>query len=175
MRGKFDSLSFYNAAAHTAGPLLADPMLNGIDAQMRRLSLGQVAGLAGSYTSLASVGITSDTKGKLVLDDAKLKAALVVDRSAVARLFGSTGGIAVRLDAALTEQLASNGTIAARDKSLVDDQKSIEEQRTRHTARMTTIQQRYLTQFNALDSLLSEMRRTSTFLAQQLGAPSSSA
>jgi flagellar hook-associated protein 2 len=172
MRGKFDSLSFYNAAAQTAGPLLADPMLNGIDSQMRRLSLGQVSGLAGDYTSLAAIGVTSDAKGKLALNDSKLKAALTADRSAVARLFGASGGIAVRLDAALTDQLASTGTIAARDKSLVNDQKTIDEQRVRHNARMTTIQQRYLTQFNALDTLLSEMRRTSTFLTQQLGAAS---
>jgi flagellar hook-associated protein 2 len=80
--------------------------------------------------------------------------------------------VAARLDAALTTQLASTGSIAARDQSLAADQKSISDQQTQHNARMTLVQQRYLTQFTALDSLLSELRRTSSFLTQQLGTSS---
>jgi flagellar hook-associated protein 2 len=172
MRAKFDSLSFYDAASRRSGPLLADPLMKSVDEQMRRISLNQVSGLPGIYTSLAAIGITSDTKGKLTIDESKLTAALAADRTAVAQLFGNTGGIAARLDSALTEQLASTGSIAARDKGLATDQQTITDQFTRHNARMSVVQQRYLSQFTALDTLMSQLKQTSTFLTQQLGSSS---
>jgi flagellar hook-associated protein 2 len=173
MRKQFSSLSYYDAASKTAGPLLADPMMNGIDAQMRRLGLNQVNGLTGPYTALATIGIVSDTKGQLTLDQSKLTAALNANRNAVAQLFGSTDGIATRLDTALTQQLSATGTIAARNQSLTSSQKSIIDQQTAHQARMAQVQQRYLTQFTALDSLMSQMKQTSSFLSQQLSGSSS--
>jgi flagellar hook-associated protein 2 len=172
MRDKFSSLTFYDAASKTAGPLLADPMMNGIDAQMRNLSLSQVNGVAGPYASLASIGIVSDAKGRLTLDQAKLTTALTAAPTAVAQLFGATNGIAARLTTALTGQLATSGAISARSQSLTNDQKTIIDQQTTHNARMAVVQQRYITQFTALDSLLSQMRQTSAFLTQQLSATS---
>jgi flagellar hook-associated protein 2 len=174
MRSKFDTLSFYNSASQTAGPLLGDPLMNGVDSQMRQLSLSQVKSVAGNYNSLAAVGITSDTSGKLSLDTTKATAALNSNRSAVAQLFGATDGIAARLDSALTQLLGSSGSLSARNKSLADSQKSITDQQTTHQAVMATVQQRYLAQFNALDALMSQLKNTSTFLTQQLTSLSAS-
>jgi flagellar hook-associated protein 2 len=168
MRSKFDTLSFYNSASQTAGPLLGDSLMNSIDSQMRQLSLSQVKSINGTYNSLAAIGITSDTTGKLSLDTTKLTAALNTNRSAVAQLFGATDGIAARLDTALTQMLGSDGSIAARNKSLADTQKSITDQQTTHQALMATVQNRYLAQFNALDTLMSQLKNTSSYLTQQL-------
>ncbi len=173
MRKSLDSLSYYDAASRQAGPLLGDPLMGGISDQMRRLSLNQVSGLSGVYTSLAAIGVTSDTSGQMSIDQTKLTAALTADSSAVARLFGSTNGIATRLDSVLTAQLSRSGGIAARDSSLAVDQKNIAARQVTHEERMAIIQQRYLTQFTALDTLMSQLKQTSTFLTQQLTPTSS--
>jgi flagellar hook-associated protein 2 len=154
--------------------MLGDPLLNSVDEQLRRLSLNEVSGTTGSYRSLASIGITTDSSGKLILDPSKLQTALQAQPNAVAQLFGASTGIAARLDTALTQVLASNGAVAARDKSLSDDQKVLEQQKTRHDQRMNVVQQRYLVQFNALDAALAEMKKTSSFLTEQLASNTSS-
>jgi flagellar hook-associated protein 2 len=168
MHAKIASLSSYDSSTKQAGPMLGDPVLQGIDAQMRRLSLNEVSGLSSSYTSLASIGITSDASGKLSIDSTKLQAALTTQSTAVAQLFGSTGGIAARLDTALTAALGSGGAIAARDTSLQADQKVLTQQSTDLQKRLDVIQQRYMTQFTALDTALAQMKQTSTYLTQQL-------
>jgi flagellar hook-associated protein 2 len=174
LRTRLNSLSSYNPATQVAGPMLGDPVLNSVDSQVRRLLLAEVGGISGDYKSLASVGITSDASGKLVLNSDKLQTTLAAKPGLLAKLFGSTDGVAARLDAALTQMLGTGSNIAARDKSLASDQKALEAQRTRHVERLQTVQQRYQAQFNALDSTLAAMRRTSTYLAQQLGATSTS-
>lgn len=171
---KFTQLTGYNAASKTGGPLQGDPLAVGLSRQLRSLAFSAVSGLSGSYTSLASLGITSDAAGQLSLNSAKLGAALAADRNAASRLFTTaTSGIAVRLDAALTTALGSTSTIAARDKGLAADQKTVETQQTEHNRRMTAVQQRYLAQFNALDGLMAKMRSTSSYLSQHLGAANS--
>ena len=92
MRGTLAALSSYDATTKTAGPMLGDVLLNGIDAQLRQLTTGAVGGVGGAYTSLAAIGITTDTDGKLVIDDSKLQKALDGNRGAVANLFGGEIG-----------------------------------------------------------------------------------
>jgi flagellar hook-associated protein 2 len=173
MRKSFNTLTAYDASTQVAGPLLGDSMMNSIDDQMRRLTLNQVTGIAGPYTSLASIGITSGTDGTLTLDSTKLQAALAASPSSVAQLFGSTSGIANRLDTNLNALLDTGGMLDARNQSLASDQKTINTQKQALSDRLSVIQTRYLTQFNALDSLLSQLKQTSNFLTQQLDSISS--
>jgi flagellar hook-associated protein 2 len=170
LRAKINSLASYNPTTKVAGPMLGDPVLQSIDSQVRRLSLDQVAGLSGSYTSLAAVGITTDSKGQLSIDSTKLQAALQSQPTAVSQLFSSTGGVAVRLDAALTSALSSTGSIAARDQSLTNDQKVLTQQSTALQSRLDVIQQRYMAQFTALDTAMAQMKQTSNYLTQQLAS-----
>jgi flagellar hook-associated protein 2 len=169
-RARIDSLSAYNATTKVAGPMLGDPVLQAIDAQMRKLSLNQVSGATGAYTSLSSIGITSDINGKLSIDSAKLQTALQSQPVAVAQLFGGANGIATRLDTALTSLFSTTGQLAARDKSLTADQATLTRQTTSLQSRLNTIQQRYLAQFTALDTAMAQMKQTSTYLTQQLNA-----
>lgn len=169
LHAKIASLSSYDATTKVAGPMLGDPVLQGIDAQMRRLSLNEVTGLSSTtYTSLASLGITSDTTGKLSIDSTKLQSALKSQPTAVAQLFASANGVAARLDTALTSALGTGGAIAARDTSLQADQKVLAQQTTDLQKRLDVVQQRYMAQFTALDTALAKMKQTSTYLTQQL-------
>lgn len=173
LRTTINGLSSYDPATKVAGPMLGDPVLQGIDAQVRRLSLNAVSGLSGNFTSLAAIGITSDLKGQLSVDSTRLQAALQSQPTALAQLFGSTDGVAVRLDTALTSALGSAGAIAARNTSLANDQKLLQDQSQALQSRLSVIQQRYMTQFTALDKALAQMKQTSTYLSQQLSSISS--
>jgi flagellar hook-associated protein 2 len=127
-----------------------------------------VNGLAGNYQSLASIGIVTAKDGTLTLDDSKLQAALTADFNGVASIFGSTDGVAARLKSAIEPRLATDAELDVRSKRL--NARSIELQKdlTSLDARMQRVEARYRAQFNALDSLLSKLQSSSTFLTQQL-------
>ena len=71
-----------------------------------------------------------------------------------------------------TPRLAADAEIDVRSKRL--NQKSVELQKTQAAleARMAKVEARYRAQFTALDSLLSKLQSTSSFLTQQLDSAS---
>ncbi len=169
MQGQFHSLGDYNAATKKGGPLLGDWLLNGAQFQLTRGMTDRVAGLGNGPSSLAAVGITTGADGSLSIDSGKLQTALKADSGSVAHLFSGDNGIARRLGTVLDGMLSAGGAIAARDANLATAQKDITQQSARLNAQMAVVQQRYLTQFNALDALLSQLQSTSNYLTQQLG------
>jgi len=166
-------LRSYDAATKAAGPLLGDAMLRNIESQMRRLVSEPVSSGTQPYTTLASLGITSTVTGTLALDSAKFNAALAANPAAAGAVFGSTDGVAKRLDSFLTGHLATTGDLATRDAGITTRRKDLTAQQTALDARMAVIQARYLKQFTALDSLLTQMQSTSSYLATQLNQISS--
>lgn len=162
------SLRAYDPATQKAGPMLGDAMLNGIEAQLRRILSAPVAGANGNYTTLTSLGITSGLDGTLSIDATKLQKALAAGTTMVSGVFGGPNGVATKLSDYLTAQLASTGQIAARNDSISRQQKSLLAQKDALNARMAVIQSRYQTQFSALDTMLQKMQSTSSYLAQQL-------
>jgi len=90
---------------------------------------------------------------------------------------GSTGsrgvvsfarGYAARLDGLLQGLLARDGAIASRTTGINATIKDIGSQRDVLNRRLTDIEARYRKQFTDLDTLMSSMTATSTFLTQQL-------
>jgi flagellar hook-associated protein 2 len=162
------SLRGYEPATKRAGPLLGDSFLRAVESEVRGRLTDRVNGLAGNYQSLASIGIVTAKDGTLTLDDSKLQAALTADFNGVASIFGSTDGVAARLKSAIEPRLATDAELDVRSKRL--NARSIELQKdlTSLDARMQRVEARYRAQFNALDSLLSKLQSSSTFLTQQL-------
>jgi flagellar hook-associated protein 2 len=163
-------LRSFNAETKVAGPLLGDSMLNGIEEQIRRGLTDNVNGLTGTYRSLASLGITKQVDGTLKLDETKFKTALAADRTAVTQVFNSTDGVAVRLFGRIDKHLAADGDVTARDGSLKKSMELITKDKTALDERMVSVEARYRKQFLALDSLLSRMNSTSSYLASQLSS-----
>ena len=83
------SLGKYDASTNTGGPLLGDAMLRNIESQVRNLISAPVSGVGGSYTTLASLGITTQADGTLKLDSDKFNKALVANPGAVTSIFAS--------------------------------------------------------------------------------------
>jgi flagellar hook-associated protein 2 len=168
LAGQIAKLQSYNAETKAAGPLLGDAMLRNIESQLRRMISEPVAGVNGVYTTLASLGITSSTKGTLSVDQTKYDAALAAAPTALSQVFASPQGLATRIDGFLKSKLATEGEIAVRDAGITSRRKDLTRQREALDARMVVVQARYSKQFNALDSLLANMQSQSSYLAQQL-------
>jgi flagellar hook-associated protein 2 len=168
--GSISSLSSYDSTTNTAGPMLGDALLSGIRNEVRTTLYGIVNTGSTTYTSLASVGITTKSDGTLSLNPATLQTALTSAPGAVSALFSGTNGIAAKLNTQLTAELASGGAIDSRSKTLVkqenaltDDTKNLDTQMAALTASLTQ-------QYATLNTLLSQLQSTSAALTQQLSS-----
>ncbi|HTP38998.1 MAG TPA: flagellar filament capping protein FliD [Steroidobacteraceae bacterium] len=157
-------LGDYNSSTQTAGVLLGDSVLSTAYSAITRLSTDPVAGLSGNYTSLAGIGVTTDANGQLQLDSTRLTAAINANPSAVSDIFASKSGVANRLNDYLDTLLGSTGAIAARDANLTESQNEITQETSDLDAQMQTVQARYTAQFTAMDSILSQLNTTASYL-----------
>jgi flagellar hook-associated protein 2 len=160
-------LTRYNADTRDAAPLLGDATVRGIRDQLRR-EISTALG-SGTFTSLAAIGVTTETTGKLAVDATKLSAAIDDDFDAVGALFSGTNGLATRLDNIAKATLSSGSTITTREDALKTTLKTITSQRETLDERIERVRSRLLDQFNAMDALLGQLKNTSAFLSQQLG------
>jgi flagellar hook-associated protein 2 len=168
MQAQLTKLGNYDAATKTAGPLLGDSLLRSVQQDMRNGLTSPVSGLSGDYTALASIGITTTASGTLELDAAKLNKALADDPDAVAHLFGSENGVAARLYAQVDARLKSGSDLDSRNTTLKRQMNDVSREKEALALRMEQVEARYRKQFTALDSLLSQLQSTSSYLAQQL-------
>jgi flagellar hook-associated protein 2 len=83
-------------------------------------------------------------------------------------------GIASKLQQLASNILDSNGTISARTDGINSSIKDIGTRRDAITRRLTQTEASYRAQFNALDTLISQLNQTSSFLTQQLASLTSS-
>jgi flagellar hook-associated protein 2 len=166
---KMASLSGYVASTKTAGPLQGDPLVIGLQTQMRRLAQSVISSAGTTYDRLASVGITTAVDGSLALDASKFQAAQTANPSAMAALFSGTTGIATKFQSALDSHLtATTGDLDARNISITARRKDLTTAQTALNARMVDVQARYLKTFNALDQMLAKMQQTSGQLTSTL-------
>ncbi|MEO8016366.1 MAG: flagellar filament capping protein FliD [Pseudomonadota bacterium] len=163
------SLRSYEPTTKVAGPLLGDAMLRGIETDIRRALTNTTSGST-VFSSLAAIGVTTQKDGSLLLDNAKLTTALNDNFDEVAKLFGGENGVATRLSDALTPRLADDAEIDVRSKRLNQKSVELQKQQVALETRMAAVEARYKKQFNALDSLLSKLQSTSSFLTQQLSS-----
>jgi flagellar hook-associated protein 2 len=168
LANKIAELRSYEPTTRKAGPLLGDALLRGVEAELRALVTNPVTGQTGSYQTLASVGITTQRNGTLALDAKKFNAALEADFDGVSRLFASENGVAARLSTALDARLQASAEIDIRTKRLNQKSIDLQKQQAALELRMAKIEQRYRAQFITLDTMLSQMQTTSSYLAQQL-------
>lgn len=171
LRGMMTRLGGYDAASKTAGPMLGDALLTGIDAEIRRTLTSPVEAAGSAVQTLADLGITTQKDGTLKVDTAKLDSALANNFDGVARLFGSEDtGVAARLYDQISARLADGAGIDLRNDSLQAEQRALQKKADDINVRMQIVQQTYLKQFTRLDTLLSTLSSTSAYLSQQIDA-----
>lgn len=161
-------LRSYDASTQTAGALLGDSMLTSIESQMRNVLSTPVSGQAQGYQTLASIGITTQLDGTLGIDDTKFQKALTGNFEAVSKLFGSDTGVGATLFKKADDLLKSGGALDTRSSNLTQQQKDIQKRKDDLDERMLTLQTAYTAQFTRLDTLLSSLQVTSSYLSQQI-------
>lgn len=109
LKNVLKNLTKFDAKTGEKGELLGDATLRGIEAQIRRLFTAPVEGVTGSFRSLASIGITTQSDGALKLDTTALTKAIDADSDAVARLFAKSG---VTTDALVKFSTSTDASLA---------------------------------------------------------------
>lgn len=166
------SLTSYDPATKKAGSLNGESGVRNILSQLRTTLGSSLSGLDGA-NSLNSIGLSFALNGTLTIDTEKLTAALADPAQNVAELFGgneTVSGYADLLGTQLTDLLSTGGSLASRTDALNGNIDSYGDRIEALELRMDAIETRYRAQFSALDSMMSSMNQTSTFLTQQLTA-----
>jgi flagellar hook-associated protein 2 len=155
------------------GDLEADSTIRMLESQIRGV-LNQGGG-SGTYSHLSQVGLSLDKYGDMQFDESDLRQALDTDIESVAELFAGDGtGIASGFDDLVNDSLGYKGLIQTRVEGIERRQESNLDDQYDMELRLEATEQRYYSQYAALDSLVAQMTNTSSYLTQQLDAMNSS-
>lgn len=153
------------------GPLQGDPTTLGIQRQLRTI-IGDAVSTTGIYKSLASIHVTLQKDGSLSTDATKLQAAITANYKDVASLVNGFGTSLTTLTKNILDP--SVGQIANATTGLNAAIKANTKKQDEFNLRLDSLEARYRAQFSALDTMMSSMNQTSSFLQQQFFKSTSS-
>lgn len=147
-----------------------DSTLRSIESNIQNVFNTPPAGLTGTYDYLSQVGVSIQKDGTMKVDATALTKAINTDFSSMANVFANESqGYMFRLDVSLTQLLSTDGLIKGREDGIAASKKNVNSRIDSMQYRLGLVEQRYLAQFNALDTMLGQMKTTSAYLTQQFG------
>lgn len=155
-------LASYNSSTGEAGVLLGDPTLAAIQNQISQVMSSTLQG--NSIGNLASLGVTRNNDGSLSVNAVTLSNELSTDPSAVQNLFSSANGVGTQLNNLVTSYTSSSGILQTRINNLQTDVTNLGTQQTALNTRMATYQEQLVKQYSSLDSLMTSLNNTSSYL-----------
>ena len=164
----YDYLTAVDVEAKEAGLLTGEATARGINTQLIRTVTSVVSEGTGSFSTLASIGITISREGVYELDSEKLASALNSNFDEVSELIAGENGIAKRLNDQLSESVGSGGVLSAKNATLEAQLKDIADQRADLELRLESVEERLRNQFTAMDIIVAQFNNTGDFLTQQL-------
>lgn len=150
------------------GGLVGDATIRNLLSGVRTELTSNTSG--GQIGSLAELGITTQKDGKLTIDDSKLDAVLAENYDAVGAFITGENGLMSRLDARVDAYNKTGGVLEQRISGLQRTREDIKDQKLNLDARVAAIQTRLYSQYNAMDSLIGQLSRTSDWLAGALSS-----
>jgi flagellar hook-associated protein 2 len=163
----YGSLTSYNSTNNQAGALLGDATANSTNRALRSLLGANFTTGSTSVQNLADIGLQVDKNGVMSLDTTKLQSALSADPNAVKSLLtDSTNGLAAKVDKVLNPYLQFSGIFDSRTQSINSQLQSITQQQADLTARLAKYQTSLMAQFTAMDSYVSQMNSSLSFLTK---------
>ena len=151
-----------------AGPLVGDSTVRNVLAGLRNEIVKMTGGGESGVRALADLGITTGKDGKLSLDYAALTKALDTNFDQVGAYLTGSDGLMGRLSGFVSSYVATDGVLKQRDSALRDTLKSVDAQRESLNKRVESLQTRLYAQYNAMDSLVGQLTRTSESLSGML-------
>ncbi len=154
----------------TAAALTGDSTMRALQSAIRN-EFNALSG-TGTLKSLAQFGVsTSSTTGLLTLDDKKWDAAVKTNSADINSMFTGDKGLLARMKNATTDYArASTGILATRSTSLSDTLKDIAKQQSALDERMTLLTNSLSAKYNAMDTLVAQLRQQSTSVMTTLNA-----
>ncbi|WP_415755831.1 flagellar filament capping protein FliD [Pseudomonas leptonychotis] len=150
------------------GPLLGDSSIRNVLSSLRN-EMVKMTGEDG-VRALADLGITTEKDGKLKLDDTKLTKALESNFDQVAGYLAGDNGLMGRLSKSVGAYVGTTGVLKQRTDALQATKVGVDEQRKVLAIRVESLQTRLYAQYNAMDSLVGRLQKTSESLANQLAS-----
>jgi flagellar hook-associated protein 2 len=137
-----------------------------------RNELSKSGGTSATYKYLSDLGVKFAKDGSLTLDEAKLAEALENDATAVADLFLTIqDGVGKRIPDAVDDFVSAvDGALTFRRKGIGNSIKQIDDRIAREETRVSSMEERLVKQFSALEELVSQLKSQGDFLSQQISA-----
>ena len=165
LNGTIGELTDYDAEAEEGGVLQGDATANGINRTVRSLLGGNFGN--GDIRNLSDLGIQIDSEGVMSFDEAVAETALNTDSQAVRDfLTDPTEGLSKQLDSALQPYLRFDGIFDTRTDSLNRSIDRLDDQRAALDRRMDSYQERLITEFTAMDSMVQSMQSSASYLSR---------
>lgn len=162
---KIRSLTAYDATNKTANTLTGDSTARNLQNQISAVLISTPGTPTGSFSRFADIGITMGRDGSLSVDSTKLQSAITSDASSTYDVLNRYGSA---LDTKVNDFTATGGLLSGKTESLSSMIKDYSRQKESMQLRLDAIEKRYRAQFSSLDTLVSSMQTTASFLTQQL-------
>ena len=163
----------YDPATKTAATLQGDSAANGIRNQLREM-MGASSTASGTYSRLSEVGFDLQKDGTVVVNDAKLTAALS-NVSEVRKLFANSdaavagnNGVGVQLRKLADSMLGSDGVLTSRTNGIQSSMSYNSRRQAEMQTRIDKYEARVQAQYSALDTKMSELNSLSNYVTQQI-------
>lgn len=159
------TLGAYNATTKVAGALQGDAVLRSAQAQVSRLVTAKYG--TGDLQTLTDLGISLQKDGTLKLDSTKLNKAIEKDFAAVSEMVAAVG---TGFKTGLNNLIDSSGSVTSATESANRLVKELQKRQEAMQDRLNKIEERYVKQFSALDTMIAGFNQTSSSLASMLSA-----
>lgn len=164
--------STYDSTTKVGGAFSGDSAARSILTSLGDARTTEPAGVAdSSFKALSDLGISIQSNGKLSLDSAALQEALGENSGDVITTLNAYGNA---FGDALANFQGSDGVVSNRVNGLTTSSARFADDKEAMQLRLELIEKRYRAQFTALDTMVSSMSTTSSYLTQTFAALSSS-
>ncbi|WEJ04139.1 flagellar filament capping protein FliD [Pseudomonas sp. FJ2-5-13] len=158
-----------DASTTTAGALTGDASMRQLVNSLRS-ELVNGSG-AGTMTSLAQMGITTDQKtGLLSLDDKTWDKAVVKGAGDIAKLFTGDTGLITRMNKATNSYVGTTGTLATRATDLNNKLTDLNKETDDLTRRMDALQKSLTAKYTAMDTMIAQINASSSSILTTLNS-----
>lgn len=160
--------SSYDLETKTAKGFNGDSAARSIRDTLNSVRNTVPSGLSGNqFQALADLGVTIQQDGQLSIDDTMLNQSLERSADDVMLTLSKYGA---SFNSAINDLMSQNGALTSRVEGLNNSVSRFKDNQAALETRVALIEQRYRKQFTALDTLISSMQTTSSYLTQQLSS-----
>lgn len=154
----------------TAAALTGDSTMRSLQSAIRN-EFNALSG-TGAFKSLAQFGVTtSSSTGLLTIDDKRWDAAVKTNAADINSMFSGKTGMLARMKSATDDfAKASTGILATRSTSLSNTLKDLTKDQATLDERMTLLTSSLSAKYNAMDTLVAQLRQQSTSVMTTLNA-----